>query len=81
MRSLSDGDLEKSLLFLGSDTIVVDCIDVEFVGTPASARRRPIAHLCAPVVEVPHTYNSYPELRQELSSIFSNIDSLNVAIT
>ena len=81
VRSLSDGDLEKFLRFLtGSDTIVVDCIDVEFVGTPASASRRPIAHLCAPMVEVPHTYNSYLELRQEFISILSNIDPLNVDI-
>ena len=58
VRSLSDGDLEKLLRFLtGSDTIVVDFIDAEFVGTPASASRRQIAHL-HPTVEVPHTYNS-----------------------
>ena len=46
VRSLSDGDLEKFLRFLtGSDTIAVDCIDVEVVGTPASASRSLIAHL------------------------------------
>ena len=55
VRSLSDGDLGKFLRFLtGSDTIVVDCFDVGFEGTPASLSRRPIAHLCAPMVEVPH---------------------------
>ena len=57
VRSLSDGDLEKFLRFsTGFDTIVVDSIDVEFVGTPASASKRPIAHFCAPMVEVLHTY-------------------------
>ena len=79
--SLSDGDLEKFWRFLTvSDTIVVDSIDVEFVGAPTSAGRRPITHLCAPMVEVPHTYNSYLELPQEFISILSNIISLNVDI-
>ena len=81
MRSVSDGDLEKFLHFLTvSDTIVDDCIDVEFVGTPGSVSRRPTAHLCAPMVEVPHRYNSYLELWQEVISILPNIDSLNVDI-
>ena len=78
MRRFLDGDLEKFLRFLtGSDTIVVDHIDIEFVGTPAIASRRLIVHFCAPMVEVLHTYNSYLELRQELISILSNFDSLN----
>ena len=81
IRSLSDSDLEKFLHFLAvSDSVVVDCIDVEFVGTPGSVSRRPTAHFCAPMVEVPHRYNSYLELWQEVISILSNIDSLNVDI-
>ena len=64
MRRFLDGDLEKFLRFLtGSDTIVVDHIDIEFVGTPAIASRRLTVHFCAPMVEVLHTYNSYLELR------------------
>ena len=78
MRRFLDGDLEKFLRFLtGSDTIVVDHIDIEFVGTPAIASRRLIVHFCAPMVEVLYTYNSYLELRQEFISILSNFDSLN----
>ena len=78
MRRFLDGDLEEFLRFLtGSDTIVVDHIDIEFVGTPAIASRRLIVHFCAPMVEVLHTYNSYLELRQEFISILSNFDSLN----
>ena len=78
MRRFLDGDLEKFLRFLtGSDTIVVDHIDIEFVGTPAIASRRLIVHFCALMVEVLHTYNSYLELRQEFISILSNFDSLN----
>lgn len=78
MRRFLDGDLEKFLRFLtGSETIVVDHIDIEFVGTPAIASRRLIVHFCAPMVEVLHTYNSYLELRQEFISILSNFDSLN----
>ena len=78
MRRFLDGDLERFLRFLtGSDTIVVDHIDIEFVGTPAIASRRLIVHFCAPMVEVLHTYNSYLELRQEFISILSNFDSLN----
>ena len=78
MRRFLDGDLEKFLRFLtGSDTIVVDHIDIEFVGTPAIASRRLIVDFCAPMVGVLHTCNSYLELRQELIKILSNFDSLN----
>ena len=78
MRRFLDGDLERFLRFLtGSDTIVVDHIDIEFVGTPAIASRRLIVHFCAPMVEVLHTYNSYLELRHKFISILSNFDSLN----
>ena len=81
LRSLSDSDLGKFLCFLtGSDTIVVNCTDAGFAGTPVSASRRPIVHLCAPMVEVSHKCNSYLELWQEFISILSNIDSLNVDI-
>lgn len=70
MRSLSDDDLEKFLCFItGSDTIIVDSIDIESVGAPASTSRGPIADLCASMVEVPHSYNSYFERRQEFISI------------
>ena len=81
LRSLSDSDLGKFLCFLtGSDNIVVDCTDAGFAGTPVSASRRPIVHLCVPMVEVSHKCNSYLELWQEFISILSNIDSLNVDI-
>ena len=71
MRSLSDDDLEKFLRFItGSDTIIVDSIDTESVGALASTSRGPIADLCASsMVEVPHSYNSYFERRQEFISI------------
>ena len=61
-------------------TDAVDCTDAGFAGTPVSASRRPIVHLCAPMVEVSHKCNSYLELWQEFISILSNIDSLNVDI-
>ena len=81
LRSLSDSDLGKFLCFLTcSDTIEVDCTDVRFAGTPVSASRRPIVHLCPPMVEVSHKCNSYLELWQEFISILSNIDSINVDI-
>ena len=53
----------------GPDTIIVDCIVIKSLGTPVSASKRPIAHFCTPMVEVPHSNNSYLELWQEFINI------------
>lgn len=33
--------------------------------------RRPVAHTCGPVLELPWTYASYPELRAEFDSVLA----------
>lgn len=52
----------------GSDVISVDKIGIMFTVVDGLARR-PVAHTCGPVLELPVTYGSYPELRTEFDSI------------
>ena len=63
-------ELKKLLKFLtGADTIIVDCIDVTFYASVSEFQRRPIAHTCGPMLELPSTYNNFCELREEFSNI------------
>jgi hypothetical protein len=70
--------LQKFLRFVtGSDTMSVDKITVEF-SKLKGAGRRPIAHTCGAVLELPCTYGSYGEFRGEFQLIlagdFHNMD-------
>lgn len=53
-----------------SDVLCVDKIEVIFTSNDGLARR-PVAHTCGHVLELPWTYMSYPELRVELDSILT----------
>ena len=62
--------LKRLLKYLtGSDIIIVEKIDVIFVKPESSICRRPIAHTCGPTLELPSTYNTYCELREEFTNI------------
>ena len=75
VKSLSDEILRLFLQFTtGSDLLVVDCILIDFT-TINGAARRPVAHTCGPVLEIPCTYQSFNELVEEFSSILSNKES------
>ena len=52
----------------GSDVISVDRIAVEFVACSTIARRT-IVHTCAPMMELPSSYASYYEFREEMQNI------------
>ena len=72
IRGLDIHLMKKLLQFLtGSDILVVDSIDIIFTKPESSFERRPVAHTCAPCLELPSTYNSYCELREEFSNILS----------
>lgn len=80
IRGLDDIGLRRMLRFMtGSDVVCVDNIDIMF--TPAEGLgRRPVAHTCGPVLELPRTYASYPELRTEFDGILINNTSYEFSI-
>lgn len=74
IKGLDSANIKKFLRFLtGSDIIVVDVIKIQFIKNVTPFARRPIAHTCGPVLELPVLYNNFCELRED----FSNILSLN----
>lgn len=69
IRGLDDAGLRRMLRFVtGSDVICVNKIEIMFTAIDGLARR-PVAHTCGPVLELPWTYASYPELRAEFDSV------------
>lgn len=80
IRGLDEIGLLKMLRFAtGSDVICVKEIEVIFTPLEGLARR-PIAHTCGPTLELPSTYNSYPELRAEMEAIlYSNSYAMDIA--
>jgi len=56
VRGLDVGNLGKFLKFLtGSDLLIVDKIDVNFIKPESEFSRRPIAHTCSLYLELPST--------------------------
>ncbi|MGH0146904.1 UNVERIFIED_CONTAM: hypothetical protein FKN15_043907 [Acipenser sinensis] len=71
IRSLHDERLQKFLCFVtGADIMCVEKIEVQFT-TLRGLEQRLIAHTCGPLLEVPCTYNSYPEFRSEFQNILN----------
>lgn len=70
IKSLDRSSLKGFLKFVtGSDVLLKDQkISVAFYLVDGLARR-PIAHTCGPLLEVPCTYQSYNELAEEFTSI------------
>lgn len=63
--------LETFLRFCtGSTVMCKDKIDLTF-NALSGLSRRPVAHTCAAVLELPYTYNSYPEFRTEFDNVLS----------
>ena len=80
VRSLDEQSLGKFLHFVtGFNTAPTKMIKVTFTGLDGLARR-PIAHTCGPVLELPCTYISYPDFRKEMESILSNIVNFEMSI-
>ncbi|XP_046704308.1 uncharacterized protein LOC124385191 [Silurus meridionalis] len=72
IRGLDQVGLRRMLRFVtGSDVICVTEIRVVFTTLDGLARR-PVAHTCGSVLELPCTYNSYPELRVEMENVLTS---------
>ncbi|KAF1387167.1 hypothetical protein PFLUV_G00102540 [Perca fluviatilis] len=72
IRQLDEPGLKRMLRFVtGSDIICVTQIEVIFTALEGLARR-PVAHTCGSVLELPCTYNSYPELRVEMDNVLTS---------
>nr|XP_046264634.1 uncharacterized protein LOC124069480 [Scatophagus argus] len=72
VRSIDQRKLEIFLRFCtGSTVLCKDTIEVTF-NKLCGLSRRPVAHTCGAVLELPCTYNSYPEFRAEFDNILSN---------
>ena len=72
LRGLDNERLMKVLRFLtGANVICVDKINVTFTCLDGF-ERRPIAHTCAPSLELPSTYQNFPEFRQEMNNIIDS---------
>lgn len=73
-RYIKDIDAEKLGLFLrfcsGSNLLTVEKISVEFTSL-TGYQRRPIAHTCGCVLELPRTYESFIDFRYEFDNILS----------
>ena len=75
IRSLQGNFLPLFLQFVtGSDVICFPSIEVTFSELDGKARR-PVAHTCGPLLEIPSTYQSYNELSEEFSELLSNKDA------
>ncbi|XP_053406772.1 uncharacterized protein LOC128559395 [Mercenaria mercenaria] len=80
VRGRNKEQLRQLLRFLtGSDMLCVSQIDVSFV-VRYGAGRVPTAHTCGPVLELPCTYVSYPDFRNEWESILQAKENMNMMI-
>ncbi|XP_057293155.1 uncharacterized protein LOC130621818 [Hydractinia symbiolongicarpus] len=71
IRGLDEIGLKTFLRFCtGSDVLLVEKLRVEFVPC-STAARRPIAHTCAPMLEMPSSYSNFCEFRAEMHNILS----------
>ncbi|XP_068698741.1 uncharacterized protein [Montipora foliosa] len=71
VRGMDQGQLKSFLRYVtGADVLCVPSIIVQFTTVDGLARR-PIAHTCGALLELPATYDSFPELREEFSNILA----------
>ncbi|CAL8342143.1 unnamed protein product [Arctogadus glacialis] len=71
VRSIDQNKLEIFLRFCtGSTVLCKDTIEVTF-NRLCGLSRRPVAHTCGAVLELPCTYSSYPEFRKEFDNVLS----------
>lgn len=68
IRSLDANALEAFLKFTTGSNLLLGILNVSFTSLEGIARR-PIAHTCGPLLELPRTYQSYNELSEEFTSI------------
>ena len=60
--------------------MVIKKITIRFVAFGSDFTRRPIAHTCGAVLEIPHNYDTFLQLRTEFNSVLeSNIWVMDIA--
>ena len=80
VRGRNKDQLKHLLRFLtGSDMLCVSSIEVTFV-VRHGVGRVPTAHTCGPVLELPSTYVSYPDFRNEWESILQAKENMAMMI-
>ena len=71
VRELDENLLKRFLRFCtGSDLLLGKDIEVSFVNVTGLARR-PVAHTCSCLLELPKTYENFPQFRSEFLSILN----------
>lgn len=72
MRELDEGLLQNFLRFCtGSDLMVREKIEINFVNITGLARR-PVAHTCTCMLELPKNYESFSQFRGEFLSVLKS---------
>lgn len=80
VRGRNKEQLRHFLRFLtGSDMLCVSHIDVNFV-VRYGAGRVPTAHTCGPLLDLPSTYVSYPDFRNEWESILQAKENMDMLV-
>lgn len=72
--SMSEETLLDFLLFCTGSVHQPEEIKVSFTGL-SGAQRRPIAHTCSNVLEIPTTYDSFQEFRKEFNFLLSTTEA------
>ena len=67
-------DLSAFLQFVTGSTVMPESIKVMFVSA-TGLQRRPIAHTCSNVLELPDAYTSEMDLKREFRAVITNPDS------
>ena len=71
VKGLDIHQLKCLLMFItGADVIRVTKLDINFTKLEGLARR-PIAHVCGCVLELPSSYDSYTEFRSEFTNVLA----------
>ena len=71
IRGLDIAQLKSFVMFVtGADVLCVPTIHVDFTKLDG-LERRPIAHMCGCVLQLPCSYNSYTELRTEFTNVLA----------
>lgn len=71
IKGLDETGIRNFLRFTtGSESIIVDSITISFIISTTTFQRRPIAHTCGPMLELP-IYTNLGEMREDFSKILS----------
>ena len=62
--------LDEKMLCKGGNVLCSGNITISFTSLDGAARR-PVAHTCGPVLEIPTTYSSFPEFRQDMNNVLT----------